>query len=270
MGEDELLQRVCETNARFLTLGVESFEAYGATFVRNRETPHRHDVNGVALIRTSTIDDIEALFRQVEVEYVGQQHRAYSIDALTPPLFTGRLALEDGYKHGEVLVHALEGQLGATPRDVEIREVLSDDDWDAYRELDAMWWQESSVGALGPYKPSLHDEFMVARKLKAPAARAWFACVDGVPRAFFSSWPGDNGVGIVEDLYCHPEYRKQGLATALIARCVSDCRERGAGPIIINSNIDDTPKHIYARMGFRPLFVARSYTKLLEDFPGAP
>jgi GNAT superfamily N-acetyltransferase len=264
MNEIDLVRQVCQTNAGYMALGNECFQAHGATFIRNRRASRRHDANGVALIRSESPAEIEALLRRVEVEYEGMLHRAYSIDALTPSAFTGRLALEDGYKHSEALVHVLEGPLQASPGDIELREVLNEDDWQVYRELDAMWWQETSVGALGPYDPATHDDFMVYRRLKAPLTRAWFACLDGVPRAFFSSWPGDNGVGIVEDLYTHPEYRHRGLATALIARCVADARERGAGPVVINSNIDDTPKHVYARMGFRPLYVSRSYTKRIE------
>jgi GNAT superfamily N-acetyltransferase len=261
MDELDLLRRVCETNVAYLAVGNECFASHGATFIRNRATPRRHDANGVSLVRTEEPAEIEALLRRVEIEYDGITHRSFGIDALTPARFVGRLMLEDGYKHNEALVHVLEGPLRAAARDVDLREVLTDDDWETYRQLDAMWWQESSLGALGPYDPEVHAEFMVYRRLKSPAVRGWFACVDGVPRAFFSSWPGENGVGIVEDLYCHPEFRHRGLATALIAHAVADCRERGAGPVLINSNIDDTPKHLYARMGFRPLFVTRSYTK---------
>ena len=185
------------------------------------------------------------------------------------------MSLEEGYKPNDNLVLVLEGELKAnrpgetSPADIEIREVLSEEDWAAYRELDAMWWVETSTGYFGPYDASLHDEFMLDRRLKGPQARGWFACVDGTPGAFFTSWPGNNGVGIVEDLYCHPQYRHRGLATALIARCVSDCRERGAGPVIINADANETPKQMYAAMGFRPLFLHRVYTKRgdQEDAP---
>jgi GNAT superfamily N-acetyltransferase len=261
MHEDELLLRVCETNFAYLALGNERFEAHSAVFVRNREAPRRHDANCVGLIRTPSQSEIEALLSLAAAEFAAMSHRTFHIDALTPSGFTARLALEDGYKHSEVLVHVLDGPLQGPAPDVELREVLTESDWAAYRALDAMWWQETSIGALGPYDPGIHDEFMLCRRLKYPQTRGWFAFADGEPRAFFSSWPGDNGVGIVEDLYTHPEYRKRGLATALIAHCVADCRERGAGPVIINSNIDDTPKHLYARLGFRPLYVGRTYTK---------
>jgi GNAT superfamily N-acetyltransferase len=269
MSDPELLRLVCETNFGYLAPGNERFAAHDASFIRNRQTPRRHDANLIGLIRTREAREIEALLRRADVEYEGLGHRAWSVDALTPPEFVAQLVLEDGYKHREYLVSVLEGDLNAAPQPVEIREVLTEADWQAYQELDAMWWQQSGASddIFGVHDAELHAEFMQNRRLKAPGVRGWLACVDGVPRAFFSSWPGENGVGMVEDLFCHAEYRRRGLATALIAHCVADARARGAGPVIISSDPADTPKHIYAAMGFRPLYVTRSYTKLIKDAP---
>jgi GNAT superfamily N-acetyltransferase len=192
-------------------------------------------------------------------------HRMFVTDALTPRAFETRLAMEDGYRVEHFVVHALEAELRASPRPVEIREVLTEEDWEAYRALDEMWWRESgeSETLFGPYDRGLHDEMMASKRAKNPLARSWFAFADGVPRAFFSSWPGENGAGMVEDLFCHPAYRHHGLGTALIAHCVADARARGAGPVLITSNHDDTPKHMYAAMGFRPLYVMHTWTKRL-------
>jgi GNAT superfamily N-acetyltransferase len=276
MDQNDLLRLACQTNFMYLALGNECFEARGASFIVNSKTPRRHDANCVGVIRTEP-SEVDALLARIEAEFAGHQHRTWGIDALTPPQTAARLALEQGYRANDALVHVLEGNLTATVRLVraassnfEVREVLTEDDWQAYRELDAMWWEETSTGYFGPYDPDLHDEFMVYRRLKAPQTRAWFACIEDVPRAFFSSWPGENGVGIVEDLYCHPDYRHRGLATALIAHAVADCRARGAGPVIINSDANDTPKLMYAAMGFRPLFVHRNYTKRLDAKEDAP
>jgi GNAT superfamily N-acetyltransferase len=259
------LADVCETNFGFSALGNERFEAHGATFLRNRATSRRYDSNQVGLVRADDATAVDEIMRRAEAEYAGMLHRQFVIDALTPPAFQAGLVLEDGYRESEVLVHVLEGDLNAVPKDVEIREVLSEDDWARYLDLDAMWWKESGTSeeAFGPYEREYHEELMLSVRVKSPPARRWFACVEGVPRAFFCSWPGDNGVGMVEDLFCHPDYRNRGLATALIAHCVADARARGAGPVIINSDPRDTPKHIYARMGFRPLYVSRTYTKRL-------
>jgi GNAT superfamily N-acetyltransferase len=265
MPPDDLLNRVAKTNLAFSALGNERFEAHGATFVRNTATPNRYDSNQVALVRADSPDDFEAILRAADDAFAGFSHRMFSIDAATPSAFQARLALEQGYRASDGLVQLLEGELQATPHSVDIREVTSEDDWSLYRELDAMWWLESGTGddALGPYDERLHDEFMVNLRLKTPPVRRWFACVDGVPRAFFGSWPGENGIGMVEDLFCHPDYRHRGLATTLLAHAVADARARGAGPVIINSEPRDTPKQMYARMGFRPFYVQRTWLKKL-------
>jgi hypothetical protein len=40
--------------------------------------------------------------------------------------------------------------------------------------------------------------------------------------------------------------------------------------VIINSDVNDTPKLMYAAMGFRPTFVHRTYTKRLDAKKNAP
>jgi ribosomal protein S18 acetylase RimI-like enzyme len=186
------------------------------------------------------------------------------VDALTPAPFVARLALEGGFRVTDDLVMCLEGELLAKPGNCDIREVLAEEQWQAYADLDAMWWKETSTGALGPYDPQLHlGQFMRSKRAKVPAVRSWMAYVDGEPRAFFSSWPGEDGFGQVEDLYCHPEFRHRGLATALIAHCVADARARGARAVLITADPHDTPKRMYNAMGFRPLYLSRSYLKIV-------
>ena len=65
----------------------------------------------------------------------------------------------------------------------------------------------------------------------------------------------------MEDLFTHPEFRHRGLATALIHNCVADCRAHGAGPVVIVCDPGDTPKEMYAAIGFRPIAIKREYWK---------
>ena len=73
-------------------------------------------------------------------------------------------------------------------------------------------------------------QIVAAKRVKAPAVRYYLARADGVDCAFFSAWPGENGVGQVEDLFTRADFRGRGIGTALIAACVDDARARGAGP----------------------------------------
>jgi len=267
MNGSELLSRACETIAGYQALGNERFEAHSATFLRNAATPRRQDANSVVLIRSESQAEIEALVQLAETAYAGFGHRRFEVDALTPAAVGARLTLEGGFKIEEILVLVLEGGLQASPREVEIREVSGEADWAAYRRLDERWWRESNTAYFGPYDADLHAELSRSFRTKSPAVRSWFAWVDGGARAYLSSWPGENGVGMVEDLFTEKEYRHRGLATALIAHCVADARARGAGPVLISADVNDTPKQMYAALGFRPLFVNRAYRRLIEPPP---
>jgi GNAT superfamily N-acetyltransferase len=89
--------------------------------------------------------------------------------------------------------------------------------------------------------------------------RWWLAYVDGVAAGYFSSWRGVSGVGQVEELFVSPVYRRRGVATALLHHSIAQARRDGAGPVVIVADPDDTPKEIYARMGFRPVAIKRSW-----------
>ena len=106
---------------------------------------------------------------------------------------------------------------------------------------------------------------LATHRAKSPPVRYWLAYVDGEPRAYFASWEGIDGIGQVEDLFTHPDYRHRGLATALIHHCVSDSRTSGAGPVVIVCDPADTPKRMYAAMGFRPIAIKRNYWKRMDS-----
>jgi Predicted acetyltransferase len=93
----------------------------------------------------------------------------------------------------------------------------------------------------------------------------WLACDGKRAIAYLNSWEGIEGVGQVEDLFVHPDYRKRGIATSLLHHCVAQCRARGAGPIVIAADPTDTPKNIYARLGFRPVAWLSKYLKQLSE-----
>ena len=101
-------------------------------------------------------------------------------------------------------------------------------------------------------------------RAKCPPVQYFLASVDGKPAAYFNAWEGINGLGQVEDLFTLPEYRNRGIAKALIHRCVADCRARGASQVIIVADPSDTPMHIYAAMGFRPIAGNAHYWKRLD------
>ncbi|HEV8573834.1 MAG TPA: GNAT family N-acetyltransferase, partial [Dehalococcoidia bacterium] len=118
--------------------------------------------------------------------------------------------------------------------------------------------------------PSVPEQMRATHRAKQPPVQYWLAYIDGRPVAYFNSWAGIDGVGQIEDLFTHPDFRHRGLAAALIHHCVADCRRRGAGPVVIVADPTDTPKQMYAAMGFRPVATYSHYLKKLTGSAQPP
>ncbi len=243
------------------SLGAEVFTACNATFVRSRALPIIYDLNHVAVARVADPAAIDALMARVEVEFAGYGHRQFVLDPETPAALEARLVL-DGYDDVEAsLVMLLEGELRAAARPCDVRAVSTDADWQAYARLKRLDWAKRAARlGLGPL-PEVGEGLIQAYRAKVPPLRYWLAPADGEPRGFFSSWEGPDGVGQVEDLFVERPFRHRGLATALIRHAVADARRAGTGPIAIIADATDTPKRMYAAMGFRPVAVMRKYTR---------
>jgi len=254
----------------WMALGNEWYEAEGAAYIRNLNAPLIRDANHVRNVKASTPEEVEALLARMEQEFAGVPHRCYRLDHRTPTLLEARLALE-GYQRGDSLMFVLEGELPGSAKQHEIRLVEGEGDWEAYSRLREMDWQHYIQRQNRPYDETevrAVEQMVACCRAKVPPVRYWLAYVDGEPRAYLGSWEGPNGVGQVEDLFTHPDFRHRGLATALIQHGVADARARGAGPIAIAADPSDTPKQMYAAMGFRPLAVTRSYWRKVEAGSG--
>jgi GNAT superfamily N-acetyltransferase len=213
-------------------------------------------------VRAATPDQVDAVLREADERYAGLSHRTFKLDPGTPTAFEARLLL-DGFEGESELQLLLTGDLRADPRPVEIRPVETPADWATVARLTRRDHEEEAAREhRPPYAPSVTTAMVATKRAKAPDLRFFLATDDGEDCAFFSSWPGPgNGIGKVEDLYTAPEHRRRGIATALIAHAVDDARGRGAGPVLIGADPTDTPRTMYAALGFAPVLVLRSYTR---------
>jgi GNAT superfamily N-acetyltransferase len=264
----EVIARALDVDAANLALGHETFQVEGASFVRNRAYPQIYDANHVTHVTASSQDEIERLLTRVDEEYEGLGHRQFDVDFRTPPSFSARLAL-NGYERRDALVMLLEGDpIGPEPEH-EIRPIESEADWREYGTLKELDWREHEERIKKPSEPEIGEAMSAVARLKQPPVQYWLACIKGRPLAYFNSWAGVDGIGQVEDLFTHPGFRHRGLATALIHHCVADCRRKGAGPVIIAADPTDTPKHMYAALGFRPIAIYSHYLKKLSTTSSA-
>ncbi len=256
----DLARRALAMNQAFLSLGNERFQADGATFIRDRDLPGVGDANHVTHVTAASPGEIDRLLQRVEREYVAAKYRRFDLDFTTPPEFEARLVLE-GYERHDALVMLLEGEPRAPAPQHEIRLVADDAGWYAHAALHEADNREFRERIGLPLDAKQAVDVARSWRRKTPPARWWLAYVDGMPRAYLASWEGTDGVGQVEDLFTHPDFRRRGLATALLLHGIDDCRRHGAGPVVIVADAEDTPKRLYASLGFRPFAVKREYWK---------
>lgn len=260
----DLIARAYETLDGWRAFGHEQLRSPRALLVRSRSTPNVYDANFAAQVRAESPAEIDAFLDELERTFGGFEHRQVFSDPGLPAPCEARLILEGFQSHNEEIVLVLEGALASRGRVAEIRPVETEDDWQA---LEVLHWEdhreEVVKGFHEGWQRRVTTEIVAAKRSKAPGVRYFLARSEGVDCAFFSAWPGENGVGKVEDLFTLNAFRGRGIATALIAHCVDDARARGAGPLLICARTGDTPMHMYAKLGFRPLCVQRTLLRRL-------
>lgn len=258
---DEEARALCRTYLAYHGLGADTLAGPGCLAVRQDLAPIVHDVNHVQVSGEVELD-VDALLAFLDSTFHDRNFRQVLATPFSTPRLAARLT-HAGFTPDPTLHGLLKGELrGPAPIEFEIRPVASEADW---RRLDGLVRADHvETGARRGstvYSPELTRQMQAIRRLAAKEIHFFMLWVDGAPVAFFSSWPGVDGVGMVEDLFTLPGYRQRGIARALIHHCVADARVRGAGPVLIGAEPDDTPKDLYAAMGFEPTCLTWKWLK---------
>jgi ribosomal protein S18 acetylase RimI-like enzyme len=265
--DETLTRHAIEVNWRNLALGHEVFEAEGATFVRNIGLPQVYDANFVFGVTAEEPNSIERLLRRTEQEYGHAKRLTFRVAPFTPPAFEARLAL-DGYDRKDAILLLLDAELRGKPRPCVLRPISDDSGWEDLAELKRMDSDEhlTTVGRTVDVS-GVTDGLVSSSRLKCPPVEYVLAYENDRGVGYCNTWGGIDGVGQVEDLFVHPDYRRRGIATALLQHCVASARERGAKSVVIVVDAVNTAKNLYSALGWEPAAICREYGKVATGRP---
>jgi GNAT superfamily N-acetyltransferase len=221
------------------------------------DSNHADDVTG------QTELEIDSVFADMDQHLGHTPWRVIHTDCFTPDAFLARLAL-DGFEERPVTIQmALQGELTERGAAIDLRPVTGDADWDALLQLVLADNAEGRrTGDL-----DLPPEFGVAQvagyRAKSGAYHFNLAMLDGVPVAYGAYAAAPNGAGMIEDLFTLPSARRRGMATAMIAAFTERLRGAGSHTIFLGALATEQPRHLYARLGFRPVMLARTWVRKL-------
>jgi len=68
------------------------------------------------------------------------------------------------------------------------------------------------------------------------------------------------GTALLDNVGTLRAWRRRGLARAAVMAAVDHARANRCDPIVIPADLDDWPKELYERIGFRPLGIQVAFT----------
>ncbi|WP_279356009.1 GNAT family N-acetyltransferase [Methylobacterium indicum] len=241
-------------------LGHQTVETQYARVVRNPDHPEVWDANHIDTVTAETPEQIDGVFQAMS-DHLG--HSPWGVihtDPFTPEPFTARLAL-DGFKEQPAVIQMrLEGQVRARSI-TDLNPVENESDWEALAALVRRDHDEGARTGGAVLAPEVTDGIVAGYRAKQGAYRFHLACVDGQPVAYGASATAPSGAGIIEDLFTLPAYRRQGIASGMIAAFAGELRACGCSSVFLGAVVGEQARYLYAKLGFRPLLLTRCWVR---------
>jgi GNAT superfamily N-acetyltransferase len=189
--------------------------------------------------------------------------RIVHTDCFTPDGFLAHLAFDDFEERPVTIQMALQGGLSGHPIPIELRPVASNADWDALLQLVLVDHAEGRRTNDRDISAEVSAGMVVGYRAKSDAFHFQFAVRDGIPVAYGGYAIATNGAGMIEDLFTLQSARRQGIASTMIAVLIDRLRAAGCHTISLGALATERPKHLYARLGFHAVTLARTWVREL-------
>ena len=262
MNQRALQQGISATHAWYQAYGNDVTETGLATFVGNRATPDIWSANHVSRVRAESPDEIETVHGKLDEHLAHCQHRAATTDMFTPSAFTASLAMRD-YEERPLTIQMVLDELtlpDALP-DIMIEPVATETDWAVLRELVGTDYSEGARSGRLRLDDRIIDDMVSHFRRKSAIQHFFIARQAGIACAYGSAVCGPDPVGMLEDYFTLPSHRGRAIAAALIDHGVNHLKERDYSTVFLGAHARERAKHLYAKLGFRPVMLTREWLK---------
>ena len=255
-----VVQRVAEARRWTRLLGSTPIVAQGATIVTTPAHPDFWDGN-FAMLDPGTdpaFDPRDAL-AALDAAMPHSRWRVVIADAIDPPDTEAVLALADFAPRPADIEMLCDSEiiLPHPPAPIRLRAVSNDGDWAA---LDALVRIDHAEGKrTGPISDAVGNALIADMRADAPPGTYMLIALDGHDIGYGYIVACPNGLGMIDNLFTLPSARGQGVMSSFIAVAVGELRAHGCDAVFLDAHADDQPKHLYARLGFKPIALTRRW-----------
>jgi GNAT superfamily N-acetyltransferase len=262
----DLARSIAEAYRWQRRLGNTLIAAAHCHIVADPAHPDLWDANHADDVTARTDREIDTVFAAMDAHLGHTPWRMIHTDCFTPDAFVARLALDDFKERPVTIQMALDGNLTDRGAPIDLRPVTNEADWEALLKLVRADQAEGRRTAGLDLSPEFSAAVVAGYRAKSGAYRFHLAMADGVAVAYGAHAAAPNGAGMIEDLFTLPSARRRGIATAMIAAFTDRLRDAGCRTVFLGALATEPPKHLYARLGFRPVMLARAW---LRELPHA-
>lgn len=256
--------RVAAARRWFRERGHDVIEAGGARIVATPDAPDVWDAN-FALPDGPRADrgaDPQAMLAALDAAMPHSAWRVVVTDALCDPAVEASLALA-GFTQGDPLIEMLATdpvRPAHPPAPVTLQPVRTEADWAALVTLVEIDHAEGK--RTGEIDAEVGAGLIATMRRRCPG-EYHLLIADGTPAGYGLALACPNGLGLLENLFTLPAMRGRGLMSAFIAEAVARLRAGGCDGVFLDALAHEEAKGLYARLGFRPVAVARQWTRLI-------
>ena len=216
--------------------------AYG-TAVFLPELPLRHDANYLWIDRLPETDPVDTLIAEAErlqgAAGLGHRMLMFEDPHAAAPLVEGFTAAGWQPFRGEIMTHQAVPTLEADTGRVQ---QTDDETLRAARTRNILRYDWCT--------PEVARQLLDARQYSPVHDEVHAVFVDDEPVAWAELYV-DGGIAQIESVATEPDHRRQGHASAIVARLVEVGRAAGAETVFLCADADDTARDLYERLGFR-------------------
>ena len=254
------LRAIAETYRWHRGLGHSARDLSHARIVSDPLHPNVWDSNHADTVSAETEEEVAAVLDALNVHLGHSDWRVIHTDPFTPESFVARLALDGFEERVAVIQMALGDRVGAAATK-DLHSVQSDADWSILADLVSQDHGEGRRTGGAAIPREVTDGIVASYRAKSPTCRFYLAKMNGEAVAYGSFAAGPSHAGIIEDVFTLPSHRGRGAASGMIAAFADQLRSERCSTIFLGALAGERARHLYAKLGFRPVMLTRTWVK---------
>ena len=249
--------RVAQARRWFRAKGYPLHTADGVAAVVTPAYPETWDANWITAAPDAAPG---AVLAAVDRHFGAHAHQVVWADCLTDPGVEAALALA-GFSVANTTIEMLATGPVTSPHPLPALSL---------RPVDAANWAELAGLVRRDHvegRRTHHTDAAVGAGLldgmrrKLGACRFWLIDAGTDAAVYGMSAVCPNGLGLIESLFTVPAQRGRGLMSAFIVDAARRLRDAGCDGVFLDAHAEDTPKHLYARLGFAAVALNRTWVR---------